>query len=90
MLDVCTVALRRRGIQSCRLDGTLNFTQRDTVLRTFRTEPAVPVLLASIRTGGVGLNLVTANVVILIDPWWHVHAENQAIDRGERGTAQAR
>jgi hypothetical protein len=41
-------------------------------------------LLNSPRAGGVGLNLTSASVVILLDPWWNPSTEDQAIDRYTR------
>jgi hypothetical protein len=37
-----------------------------------------------VRAGGVGLNLVAANVAFMIDPWWNPSTEDQAIDRIHR------
>lgn len=42
------------------------------------------VFLISLKAGGVGLNLTSANYVILLDPWWNPAAEQQAIDRAHR------
>ena len=36
------------------------------------------------KAGGVGLNLVSANTVIMVDPWWNPSTEDQAIDRVHR------
>jgi superfamily II DNA or RNA helicase len=44
----------------------------------------VPILLASLKAGGVGLNLTAADTVIHYDPWWNPAAENQATDRAHR------
>ncbi|ATE58839.1 DEAD/DEAH box helicase [Thauera sinica] len=43
-----------------------------------------PVFLISLKAGGVGLNLTTADTVIHYDPWWNPAAENQATDRAHR------
>ncbi|MBS0542725.1 MAG: DEAD/DEAH box helicase, partial [Proteobacteria bacterium] len=43
-----------------------------------------PVFLISLKAGGVGLNLTTADTVIHFDPWWNPAAENQATDRAHR------
>lgn len=43
-----------------------------------------PVFLVSLKAGGVGLNLTTADTVIMYDPWWNPAAEQQAIDRAHR------
>lgn len=43
-----------------------------------------PVFLISLKAGGLGLNLTTADTVIHFDPWWNPAAENQATDRAHR------
>ena len=42
------------------------------------------ILLISLRAGGVGLNLTSANTVIMCDPWWNEAVEKQAINRAFR------
>ena len=42
------------------------------------------VFLISLKAGGTGLNLTSADVVIHFDPWWNIAAENQATDRAHR------
>ena len=44
----------------------------------------VPVLLASLKAGGTGLNLTAADVVIHLDPWWNPAVEEQATARAHR------
>ncbi|KAL3451843.1 SNF2 family N-terminal domain-containing protein [Aspergillus insuetus] len=48
------------------------------------TAPTPTVLLISLRAGGVGLNLTSANNVFMMDPWWSFAIEAQAIDRVHR------
>lgn len=50
----------------------------------FNEDPKVKVFLISLKTGGTGLNLTSADTVILVDPWWNPMIENQAIDRTHR------
>jgi SNF2 family DNA or RNA helicase len=45
--------------------------QREKTLRQFRDDPSYTVLLISLHAGGVGLNLVSANVVFFMDCWWN-------------------
>ena len=45
---------------------------------------ACDVFLVSLKAGGVGLNLTTADTVIIFDPWWNPAVEEQAIDRAHR------
>lgn len=57
--------------------------QRDAMLNTFRTT-STPVLLVSLKCGSVGLNLISASRVIMLDMWWNPAIEDQAIDRVHR------
>ncbi len=56
---------------------------RDEVVRRFQAG-AAPVLLVSLKAGGLGLNLTRADTVIHYDPWWNPAAEDQATDRAHR------
>lgn len=64
------------------LDGSTQ--NREEVVSRFQTDPAIPLFLISLKAGGVGLNLTSADYVYLADPWWNEAAENQAIDRAHR------
>ena len=44
----------------------------------------IPLFLLSLKAGGLGLNLTSADTVILYDPWWNPAAEAQAADRTHR------
>ncbi|GFZ91065.1 DEAD/DEAH box helicase [Nesterenkonia alkaliphila] len=68
-------------IPSAYLDGST--TDRDAVISQFRSGE-VPVFFVSLKAGGFGLNLVEADYVVLLDPWWNPAAEEQAIDRAHR------
>jgi SNF2 family DNA or RNA helicase len=57
--------------------------QRDAMLNAFRTT-SMPVLLVSLKSGSVGLNLTSASRVIMLDMWWNPAIEEQAIDRVHR------
>ena len=69
------------GIEYCYLDGST--TRRAAVVNRFRSGTA-PVFLISLKAGGVGLNLVEADYVIMLDPWWNPATEAQAVDRAHR------
>lgn len=56
---------------------------RDTMVDNFNNGDC-KVFLITLMAGGVGLNLVSAEVVFIIDPWWNPSKENQAIDRAYR------
>ena len=57
--------------------------EREAPIRRFQ-DGDVPVFLISLKAGGVGLNLTTADTVIHYDPWWNPAVENQATDRAHR------
>ena len=64
-------------------DGKMRKDQRDAMLTAFRTT-SLPVLLVSLKSGSVGLNLTSASRVIMLDMWWNPAIEEQAIDRVHR------
>jgi SNF2 family DNA or RNA helicase len=81
MLDLIEHDLDERGIPFTRLDG--NTADRARPVQRFQSGE-VPLMLVSLKAGGVGLNLTRADTVILYDPWWNPAAEAQAIDRAHR------
>lgn len=54
---------------------------RAAVVTSFTNTSKSTVLLASLKAGGVGLNLVAATHVCVLDFWWNSATEDQAIDR---------
>nr|XP_017227107.1 PREDICTED: helicase-like transcription factor CHR28 [Daucus carota subsp. sativus] len=84
MLDLVEMALLRTDLQYRKLDGTMTLTARDKAVREFNTDPEVTVMLMSLKAGNLGLNMVAASHVILLDLWWNPTTEDQAIDRAHR------
>lgn len=84
MLDQLEKKLSTSSIQYRRLDGTMPIADRDRVVQEFNTNPKVTVMLMSLKAASVGLNMVAANHVLLLDPWWNPTTEEQAIDRAHR------
>lgn len=82
MLDLIEPHLKRVNVDFIRLDGAT--TNRKAVVNGFQSEEGPPVLLASLKAGGTGLNLTAADHVFLVDPWWNPAAEDQAADRAHR------
>ena len=82
LLDLIETRLRETGIEFCRLDGSTR--DRGAVVARFQGEGGPPVMLISLKAGGVGLNLTAADHVFLCDPWWNPAAEAQAADRAHR------
>jgi SNF2 family DNA or RNA helicase len=65
------------------LTGKTAVSQRGKVVASFQRKD-VPVLLISLKAGGVGLNLTAADTVIHMDPWWNPAVEEQATARAHR------
>jgi SNF2 family DNA or RNA helicase len=84
MLDIVEVALAKEGFEFRRVDGTMSLSQREQQISDFKTDSNVVVLLLSLRAASLGLNLVVANYVVLLDLWWNPSVEDQAIDRAHR------
>lgn len=57
---------------------------REAVIESFESDPEQTVFLLSIKAGGVGVTLTSANYVFILDPWWNPSVEAQAIDRAYR------
>lgn len=64
------------------LTGATN--NRETVINRFSNTPSCHFFLISLKAGGVGLNLTSADYVFMLDPWWNRAAEEQAISRAHR------
>ncbi|MSP24608.1 MAG: DEAD/DEAH box helicase [Myxococcales bacterium] len=82
LLDRIEPELGPRGIAHLRLDGST--VDRGVVVSAFQDQAGPPVLLLSLKAGGIGLNLTAADHVFLLDPWWNPATEDQAADRAHR------
>lgn len=82
MLHIIRNWLHMVEIPFCYLDGTSKdrFEQVDR----FNNSPEIPIFLISLKAGGTGLNLTSADYVIHYDPWWNPAVEDQATDRTHR------
>jgi len=83
-LDVLEKYFVQEGIEFARLDGATPVAQRQKVIKRFQVHQEIPVMLLSLKAGGVGLNLTRASYVFHLDPWWNPAVENQASDRAHR------
>ena len=83
MLDLLAEELEARGIKYYMLTGAVNKEKRMRMVESFN-EDDVPVFCISLKAGGTGLNLTSADIVIHYDPWWNVAVQNQATDRAHR------
>lgn len=77
MLDLVEVVLNENNFKFARLDGTLSQKQREQTLKIFKGDDDTKILLASLRSTGVGLNLTEASFVFMLDPWWNESVETQ-------------
>lgn len=66
------------------LHGSLSQQKRNEVIDNFQENEDYKILVATLKTGGVGLNLTAAQNVIHYDLWWNPAIENQATDRVHR------
>ncbi|NXC20328.1 ER6L2 protein, partial [Corythaeola cristata] len=84
LLDVLEQYCMASGLDYRRLDGNTKSEDRIRVVREFNSIQEINICLVSTMAGGVGLNFVGANVVILFDPTWNPANDLQAIDRAYR------
>jgi SNF2 family DNA or RNA helicase len=81
-LDIYRNYFHKKKIQYAYLDGSTR--NREEVVNGFRNNGDIKLFLISIKAGGVGLNLIEADYVFILDPWWNPAVEQQAIDRSHR------
>ncbi len=81
MMDILGRFLSYLGFQFCRLDGSVAGEKRQAIIETFSNVASKFVFLISTKTGGTGLNLCAANVVVIFDPDWNGSNDAQAADR---------
>nr|WP_183128147.1 SNF2 helicase associated domain-containing protein [Clostridium autoethanogenum] len=74
---------KNENIKYMYLDGSVKAEKRGEMVREFN-EGQIPIFLISLKAGGTGLNLTSADIVIHYDPWWNPAVENQASDRAHR------
>jgi SNF2 family DNA or RNA helicase len=66
------------------LDGAMSYEDRAKTVDDFNSDPAQFVFLISTKAGGVGLNITSANKVVIVDPNWNPAYDLQAQDRAYR------
>ncbi|MBN9645768.1 DEAD/DEAH box helicase [Terrisporobacter glycolicus] len=76
--------LNKNKINFYYLDGSTPAKNRITLVDSFNNNEDIKVFLISLKAGGTGLNLTSANTVIHFDPWWNPSVQNQASDRAHR------
>ncbi|XP_054376262.2 DNA excision repair protein ERCC-6-like 2 isoform X3 [Pongo abelii] len=84
LLDVLQQYCMASGLDYRRLDGSTKSEERLKIVKEFNSTQDVNICLVSTMAGGLGLNFVGANVVVLFDPTWNPANDLQAIDRAYR------
>lgn len=82
--DLLAKEMKKAGIPFFSLHGKVNRKDREIALRNFQELQTGGVMLMTLKTGGVGLNLTKASYVFHLEPWWNPAVENQATDRTHR------
>ncbi len=82
MLSIYRKYFDAKKIKYAYLDGATR--KREEEIKKFQNNPDIKIFLISLKAGGLGLNLTSADYVIITDPWWNPAAEMQAIDRAHR------
>ena len=84
MFEYIENELNKHGIRFMKLVGQTKVDTRMDLVNKFNEDDDIKVFLISLKAGGTGLNLISADMVIHYDPWWNLSAENQATDRTYR------
>ncbi len=82
-LDIAREELNKNNISSYTIDGSVSSKKRMELVEKFNNDDT-NVFFIMLKSGGTGLNLTSADVVIHLDLWWNPQAENQATDRAHR------
>ncbi|EFD81733.1 SWF/SNF family helicase [Fusobacterium animalis D11] len=75
-------SLKENKIKYLKMTGQTK--DRQNLVDKFQNDSRYKVFVMTLKTGGVGLNLVSADTIFIYDPWWNTTVENQAIDRAYR------
>ena len=83
-LNIVKDEIEKMGIKYYMITGDTSAKERLRICNDFNKDDDYKIVLISLKAGGTGLNLVGADVVIHLDPWWNYSAESQASDRAHR------
>lgn len=82
-IDIVNRELTNNDISCYVIDGSVSSKKRMELVNKFNND-STNVFLITLKAGGTGLNLTSADVVIHLDLWWNPQVENQATDRAHR------
>ena len=83
-LNIVKEEIEKMGIKYFMITGDTSAKERLNICNEFNENEDYKIVLISLKAGGTGLNLVGADVVVHLDPWWNYSAQNQASDRAHR------
>ncbi|NPA68740.1 MAG: DEAD/DEAH box helicase, partial [Chlorobi bacterium] len=81
-LELFADYFKKKNIRYSMLTGQTK--KREKVISGFRNDIDNKIFLISVKAGGTGLNLIEADYVFILDPWWNPAAEKQAVNRAHR------
>lgn len=84
MFEIIEKELNKNNIHYLKLTGKTKVNDRLKLIDQFNQDDDIKVFLISLKAGGTGINLTSADMVIHYDPWWNLSVENQATDRTHR------
>ena len=84
MLDIIEAFANQCGFTYVRLDGSTKVTNRQLVVDKFNNDKRIFLFISSTRSGGVGINLTSADSVVFFDSDWNPAMDKQAMDRCHR------
>ncbi|KAI8851348.1 SNF2 family N-terminal domain-containing protein [Chytridium lagenaria] len=85
VMDIIEDFFRFRGWKFLRMDGNIKSDNRGDLLKDFNAKDSeYDLFILSTRAGGLGLNLQTADTVVIFDSDWNPHQDLQAQDRAHR------
>lgn len=84
MIDIMENWAEGTGINHYRIDGSVTGKKRMDIVDKFQDSDESGLFTISLKAGGVGINLTSADYVIHLDPWWNPAIEAQATDRVHR------
>eukprot|EP00924_Labyrinthula_sp_SR-Ha-C_P014559 augustus_masked-scaffold_34-processed-gene-1.0-mRNA-1 protein AED:0.11 eAED:0.12 QI:0/-1/0/1/-1/1/1/0/860 len=84
VLDIIESYCHHQDYTYLRMDGNTGSSTRDKLIKKFNSEPDLFLFLLTTRVGGVGINLQSANKVVIYDPDWNPTTDSQAKERAYR------
>lgn len=84
MLNVIEKLIQDRSYRYCRMDGDVPVVRRQAIIEQYNTDQDIFLFCLTTKVGGLGINLTSANKVIIFDPDWNPMVDTQATDRALR------